>query len=244
MTRYGFLLLLLGNICKAQTGILDPTQFPGTDIALQINNAAASCTANSQCWISLPPGTKLIFSHTITFINNETVECPRSGAVDNTTGGDSTTKLSYTGSGVAVQMNNKAGRFVGCDLLLGGSAAAGVVMGGYSNHADDIGVRGGGTGTDLIHISGTAAEDNHFENSRLSDFVGTGIAIDHSNDTFLTNITAYGKLNNSTSTTLLLDSGAGGVTITNLIGGDSGLHGFWERYTLGGNYPTFLFANN
>jgi hypothetical protein len=141
-------------------------------------------------------------------------------------------------------MNNKAGRFVGCDLLLGGSAAAGIVMGGYSNHADDVGVRGGGTGTILVHISGSATEDNHLENSRLSDFVGTGVAIDHANDTFLTNIIAYGRASNTTSTTLLVDSAAGGVIVDNFVGGNSGLHGFWERYYLGGNYPTFIFANN
>lgn len=232
------------SVAEAQTGTLDPLSYTGSDIGAKINAAAATCATGSQCWIVLPPGTQLAFTTTIAFVANETVQCPVSGTVSANSSGNSTTKLSYTGTGAAITMNSNAGHLLGCDLLLGSSAQYGIVMGGYSNHADQVGVRGGGTATTLVHISGTAAEDNHLSSSRLSDFVGVGVAVDHANDTFLTNITAYGSAGNTTSTTLLVDAGAGGLIIDNFAGGSSGLHGFWERYYLSGNYPSFIFANN
>lgn len=238
------LLTLFVPLVRAQTGALNPLQFSGSDIGAQINNAAATCVSGQPCLIVLPPGPQLTFTQAITFVPNETVQCPRSSQIANDSGGDSTARLNYIGSNTAVTMNNAGGRFIGCDLLLGMSATNGIVMGGYSNFVEDAGVRGGGSATTLVHISGTATEDNHLSNSRLSDFIGTGVAVDHANDTSLTNITAYGKVSNTTSTTLLVDSAAGGIIIDNFIGGNSGLHGFWERYTLGGQLPSWLFANN
>ena len=56
-----------------------------------------------------------------------------------------------------------------------------------------------GKATTLVRISGRDTEDAHLEDSRLVDFVGTGVEIDHANDTFLTQITAYGVPHNRTA---------------------------------------------
>ena len=82
------------------------------------------------------------------------------------------------------------------------------------------------------------------ENSRLANFLGIGVKVDHANDTFLTNITAYGVSNNGSSITLVIDSAASGTNITNFLGGSSGLHGLVVQNTLSGGAPTWIFVNN
>jgi hypothetical protein len=233
-------------------GIRFALQYPGSDIGAKINAAAASCISGQQCHIVIPASTQLSFSTAFVFVPNQTLDCTRLGIVGNDTGGDAGAILKYTGTGTAITMGSISGRFIGCDLLLPAGAAGGILVGGtgataYSNHVEDASIRGGGTSTVLYHVScagGGFCEDNHITNSRLSDFIGVGIAIDYANDTFITQVTEYGKASNATSTHLIVDSSAGGVIIDNLIGGSVGAHGFVERKTLGGNYPSFIFAND
>ena len=272
MTKYAILVVLLAGISHAQVSsdcVLNHVAYVGADcaaywnaqmpaplppvndIGVQIVNAVRNfCPTVAQCHIVIFPNPNPSYpqytissSNEMVFVANETVECPASNAIDNTTGSDSGAQISYTGTGAAVTMNSKGGRFIGCDLLLGPSVSAGIVMGGYSNYARDVGVRGGGTGTYMVHISGSATEDNHLENSRISDFIGVGIGIDHANDTFVTDVTAYGKVGNTTGITVLVDSNAGGTYFTNITGGNSGANFFKARYS-GGNYPGYIFARN
>ena len=227
-------------------GILYVTPIGGSDLGAQINAAAGGCTTGSQCQIVVVPGAQTSFSTGIVYVANESITCPVSNAIDNTNGSDGFSRLTYTGSGTAVMMGAGNGRFVGCDLLLGSSAIEGIHIGSYSNSVYDAGIRGGLAGTSLIHINGTpfASEDNHIQNTRLSDFVGNGIYIENANDTHLTSITAYGKAGNTTGTSLLVDSNGTGIVINNFVGGNSGLHGLWVRHNLGGLYPTFGFVTN
>ena len=221
-----------------------PSWCSGSDIGAWVNAAAARCNSSQQCYIIIPPSAQLTITTPIVFANNETLECTRQNKIDNTNGSNSGAQLYYNGSGTAVTMGVYGGRFVGCDLLLGSSATAGVVMSGYSNHITDAGIRGGGTSTYLVHISGTATEDNHVERSRLSYFTGVAIGCDHANDNFITDVTAYGQTNNRTGITILEDSSCTGTQLTNVVGGNSGATFFKAQHTLGGNYPTFVFARN
>jgi hypothetical protein len=232
---------------------LNALLFSGADIGAQINIAAATCSSSSQCKIIIPSTLQLSFSTPIVYVQNETIECVRNGAVANGNGLEGLTTLNYTGSGTAVTMGVSNGRFIGCDLLLGSTATNGIFIGSssvsvYSNHVEDASIRNGGTGTTLIKIScagGGACEDENIINSRLSNFTGVGVSIDNSNDTHLYNNTVYAKAaGNTTSISLLIDSGAGGVNVSGFIGGSSGLHGMVVRHTLAGGFPVWGFIWN
>jgi hypothetical protein len=148
--------LFCGSGTISGLGEVRPGWFPGADIGAQINTAAASCVAGSQCRITIPPSAQLSFSTGIVFVGNETLECVRHGITTNDSSGDTISILKYTGSGTAITMGSDNGRFIGCDLLLGSSATEGVHIGGthtYSNHIEDVSIREGGTATTLVHIS-------------------------------------------------------------------------------------------
>jgi len=174
----------------------------------------------------------------------EEVECSPSGYVESGDDEQAAGQLEYAGAGIAVTMNGRGDSLLGCGLRLGSSAMGGVWMRGHSDRADHIMVSGGGTATTLVRISGRDTEDVHLEDSRLVNFVGIGVEIDHANDTFLTHITAYGVPHNHTGRTLVIDSGASGTNIDEVVGGASGLHGLVVQNTLGGGAPTWIFAQN
>jgi hypothetical protein len=244
------IVALLGTSLFSQTttaqyegAVLNAREFPGEDIGAQVNTAAASCARESACHIVIPPSGPIKLTTPIVMTDGETVECSRSGYVGS--GSRSVVaQINYEGAGVAVTMNGRGDSLLGCSLRLGASAASGVWMGGHSDYANQVTVSGGGTATTLVHISGRDTEDVHLEDSRLVDFVGIGVEIDHANDTFLTHITAYGVPRNETSRTLVIDSGAGGTNITDFVGGASGLHGLVVQNTLGRAAPTWIFAQN
>jgi len=223
-----------------------PSWCSGSDIGAWVNAAAAQCSSGSQCVIEIPPSSQLTLATPIVFVAGETVECPSTGIIGTDKGGDAATQLKYTGSATAVTMNSTMGRFVGCGLVLGSSAAGGIQVGNYSNHVVDASIRDGGSSTVLLHIgsSSVGTEDNHIERVRLSDWTGTAISIDHANDTFLTNITSYGKASAGKGTGLLIDDNSGGVIIDNLVCGQCGHNGFKEQHTLSGNYASFIFARD
>ncbi len=228
-------------------GVLNARTFPGSDIGAQVNAAAATCARGSICHILIPPGSPVPLTTPIVMLDGEEVECSRSGYVGSGVDAPSA-QLEYTGSGVAVTMNGRGDSLLGCSLRLDASAAGGIWMGGHSDRADQVTVSGGGTGTTLVRVSGLASgrdtEDAHLEDSRLVNFAGVGVEIDHANDTFLTQITAYGVPHNHTGRTLVIDSGAGGTNINDFVGGASGLHGLVIQNTLGGGAPTWIFAQN
>ena len=233
-----------GNPAIQKEGVLNAKDFPGSDIGEQVNAAAATCRRGSVCHIVIPPSGLLTLTTPIVMVDGEEVECSRSGYIR--TGGEPIrgAQLEYSGAGIEVTMNGSGDTLLGCGLRLGTSAVGGVLMGGHSDFASQITVSGGGTGTTLVRISGRDTEDVHLEDSRLVNFVGTGVEVDHANDTFLTHITAYGVPHNSTGRTLVIDSGAGGTNINDFVGGNSGLHGLVVQNTLGGIGPTWVFAQN
>jgi hypothetical protein len=225
-----------------------PSWCSGSDIGAWVNAAASQCASTGQCLIVIPPSPQLTITTPIVFVEHETLRCPMTSQIDSTKGSNSSSQLYYNGSGTAITMNLAGGRLEGCDILLGPSVTYGVLMGGNSNYIRDAGIRGGGTGTILAYVSGAhggvgIGEDQHIEKSRISDFTGTGIACDNSNDTFLTDVTMYAQASNSTSIGFLADSACSGVVISNLVNG-YGKYGMKIQHTLGGNYPTFMFARN
>ena len=223
---------------------LNAREFPGDDIGAQVNSAAASCARGSVCHIVIPPSGQLSLTTPIVMVNAETVECSRSGYVRTNSESASATQLNYTGTGIAVTMNGRGDTLLGCGLRLGSSAGGGVLMGGYSDHANQITVNGGGRETTLVQISGRDTEDAHLDDSRLVNFVGIGVQVDHANDTFLNHVTAYGSPHNDSSRILVIDSAAGGTNINDFLGGNAGLHGLVVQNTLTGGAPTWIFANN
>ena len=237
-----------GTAGQNSGAVLDAGQFPGEDIGAKVNAAAATCARGSICHIVIPPGGPSRLTTPIVMVDEEQVECFRSGYVGSSVDAPAAAQLEYAGSGVAVTMKGSGDSLSGCGLRLGASAAGGVWMGGHSNYASQIMVSGGGTGTTLVRVSGLASgrdtEDTHLEDSLLVNFVGTGVEVDRANDTFLTHITAYGVPHNHTGRTLVIDSGAGGTNINDFVGGDSGLHGLVVQNTLGGVGPTWIFAQN
>ncbi len=248
LLAFGRTNLLLGIASQTSQGsnsaVLNATEFPGSDIGAQVNAAAATCARGSICHIVIPPGSPVRLTTPIVMQAAEEVECSRSGYVGSGVGAPAAAQLEYAGSGVAVTMNGRGDSLLGCSLRLGASAAGGIWLGGHSDRAEQVTVSGGGTGTTLVRVSGRDTEDAHLEDSRLADFVGIGIEIDHANDTFLTQITAYGVPHNHTGRTLVIDSGAGGTNINDFVGGASGLHGLVIQNTLGGGAPTWIFAQN
>jgi hypothetical protein len=225
--------------------VLNARDFPGSDIGAQVNAASAQCRGNSVCHVVIPPSEPLILTTPIVMGDGEQLECSRSGYVGSGRG-EIVAQLEYPGEGIAVTMSGRGDSLVGCGLRLGPSVAGGVWISGHSDRASQITVSGGGTATTLVRISGRNrdTEDAHLEDSRLVNFVGTGVEIDHANDTFLTHITAYGVPHNRTGRTLVIDSGAGGTNINDFVGGASGLHGLVIQNTLGGGGPTWIFAQN
>ena len=256
----------VGTDCAAYwNASMTPPLPPVNDIGVQIANVVKNfCPSVVQCHIVIMPypgpaqnsaqSQYIISPHNeLVFVKNETIECEASSEIDNTNGADPMAEISYDGSGTAITMGTIGGRFEGCDLWLGTNAANGILIGtpsgtAYSNYARDIGVRGGGTNTYLVHISGPnpntlTTEDNHLEKSRISDFIGYGIGIDYANDTYITDVTAYGRVGNTTGITILIDSQASGTMLTNVVGGNSGAHFLKVQYS-GNRYPTFIFARN
>jgi hypothetical protein len=223
-----------------------PSWCSGSDVGAWVNSAAAACVSAPQCRVVIPPSAQQTVSTPIVFVKNETLDCPSSNVIANDSGKDTGAQLYYNGTGVAITMNANSGRLVGCDLLLGSSVSVGISVAGYSNHVRDVGLRGGGTSTTLIHVGSTSipTEDNHIERTRLSDWMGPAISVDHANDTFITNVTSYGKIGRATGTGLLIDSNGNGVIIDNFICGQCGNHGYVKRNTLGGTPPTFVFADD
>src|SRR5260370_29449295 len=116
-----------GNV----NGIRFADQFPGADIGAKINAAAATCISVKQCRIMIPETGQLNFTTPINYVDNETIECTATGILDNTTGNNSLTQLSYTGSGTAITMNAKSSRFKGCGLLLSSTTNTGILMAAY-----------------------------------------------------------------------------------------------------------------
>ena len=256
----------VGTDCAAYwNAAMSPPLPPVNDLGVQIANVVKNyCPSVVQCHIVIMPypgpapknskSQYIISPHNeLVFINNETVECQASNRIDNTTVSDPMAEISYDGSGTAITMGAIGGRFEGCDLWLGTDVANGILIGtssgaAYSNYARDIGVRGGGKNTYLVHISGPnpnvlTTEDNHLEKSRISDFVGYGVGIDYANDTYITDVTAYGQAGNTTGITVLIDSQAGGTMLTNVVGGSSGANFLKVRYS-GNGYPSWIFARN
>src|SRR5277367_3373559 len=240
-----------GAPAKGEGTVLNAREYPGEDVGAQVNAAAATCVRGSVCHIVIPPSGRVALTTPIVMVDGEEVECSRSGYITDGQN-DPVLQLEYSGNGVAVTMNGRGQTLRGCGLLLGQTAVAGVLMGGHSNYASEITVSGGGVTTTLVRVSGMASkrdtEDAHLDDSRLVNFVGTGVEIDHANDTFLTHVTAYGVAHNDTGRTLVIDSGASGTIINDFVGGNSGLHGLVVQNTLGGsgggNAPTWIFANN
>lgn len=218
-------------------------QSVGSDIGAKINASAKACIPSSPCHIAIPPGANYTFTTPIVFIKDETLDCPASGSVDNSGSTSTSVQLSYLGSGIAVTMNQGGGRLIGCSLLLGPSASEGIHIGGYSNQVQDVSVSGGGIYTKLVHISGAGTEDNHLANSRIFNFVGSGVYVDHANDTFLTDDIVYGVNANTTGVSLTIDSAAGGTAISNFSGGSSGAHGLVIKNSFkAGGPPKWIFA--
>lgn len=231
------------NPTTPSQGILNTKDYAGGDIGAQINAAAAQCRKANPCHIVIPPSEPLVLTTPIVIGDAEELECSHSGYVGS--GKDEVvSQLEYDGTGIAVTMSGRGNSLIGCGLRLGSSAAVGIWMSGHSNRVSQITVSGGGTGTTLVRISGRDTEDTHLEDSRLVNFVGTGVEVDHANDTFLSQITAYGVPHNRTGRTLVIDSGAGGTNINDFVGGASGLHGLLIQNTLGGGAPTWIFAQN
>ena len=226
-----------------------PSWCSGSDIGAWINAAASTCTPTSQCVIHLPPSRRLTITTPIVFVEHQTLSCPITNQIDSTTGSDTSAQLYYDGSETAITMNTSGDRLEGCDILLGSEVTSGVLMGGNSNQLRDVGIRGGGRKTVLVHVSGVlggvgVGEDQHIEKSRFSDFIGTGILCDHSNDNFFHDDTMYGKNSNSTGINIIIDSGCTGTDLTNVTGGHSGKNFLKVQRTLPGSYPTYLFARN
>lgn len=172
------LIAALGLPVRGQTNsvenggsVLNVRQFSGNDIGAQVNAAAVKCKWGSVCHIVIPPSGPVKLTTQIVMVDGEEVECSRSGYMGSWRE-EVATQLEYTGGGVAVTMNGRGDSIVGYSLRLSAKAATGVWMGGHSDRASQITVRGAGTGTTLVRISGRDAEDIHLEDSRLVNFCG------------------------------------------------------------------------
>ena len=234
--------LWVGGVNNVQ----NPLTLNLADIGADINAAVAGCASNFPCHILIPPQTNsLQITTPIVLGSNTTVECASSGFLQNSFTGNTPTQLVYDGTGTAVTMNGNGSSWKGCSLFLAGTVTNGFLIGGNSNVVDGVTIAGGSGTTIDVRISGTNTENNHLQNSRIVNFMGTAVQVDHANDTFLDNITAYGVANGQTSTTLMIDSLAGGTEINNFVGGSSGAHGLVVRNTIAplGN-PTWIFARN
>jgi len=233
-----------GNV----NGIRFADQFPGADIGAKINAAAATCISGKQCRIMIPETGQLNFTTPINYVDNETIECTATGILDNTAGNNSLTQLSYTGSGTAIIMNAKSSRFKGCGLLLSSTTNTGILMAAYGGRIEDSDIRGGGSSTKMVNASGsvltTNVDDVEIVNTRINAYTGTAVACDNVNDLRIFNVSAVGITSNATSIMLLVDTNCTGVTVSDYVGYNVGLHGLFMRKTLSGPPPQSFFFRN
>jgi hypothetical protein len=220
----------------------------GGDLGAQHALAAATCVLNSQCHVVVFPGPQQTFSTPISFADNETMECVPAGILDNLGVNNSTASIGYIGSGIAITMNARSPRFIGCDLLLSSGANTGILMAGGGGRVQDAGVRGGGPSTIMIHASGqvlgTTNDDAEIVNSKINAYTGVAIACDYINDLRILNTSAVGIIGNTTGVMLLVDSQCTGVTVSDYIGYNAGKYGLWMRKTLSGLPPQSFFFRN
>ena len=235
-----------GSVVSASiNGVLNPILCGSGDFGSAVAGCIATrCAGALQCSILVPPQTSQItYTNDIFLYNNTTLECSRGGQISSGTPSVTNQVLKYMGGGTAVTLSGAGSRLIGCDFLLGSTATEGIRVSGISDHVTDVGVYGGGTSTILAHVSGSGStEDSHIEQSRFSAFTGVGIQVDNANDTFLEHLVIYGVPYNTTGLSIVVDSNMGGLHITDVTGGFSGLHGMVVRRTLGGNYPAWIFA--
>jgi hypothetical protein len=220
----------------------------GGDLGAQHNAAAATCVLNSTCHVVVFPGPQQTFSTPITFADNETMECVRSGILDNLGVNTATANLGYIGTGTAITMNARSGRFIGCDLLLSSNANTGILMASGGGRIQDAGVRGGGPTTIMIHASGqvlgTVNDDAEVVNSTINSYTGVAIACDFINDLRILNTSAVGIAGNTTGVMLLVDTQCTGLTVSDYFGYNAGKYGLWMRKTLSGLPPQSFFFRN
>jgi hypothetical protein len=248
MQRKLMLIFILVCAITAPGQTTNPLLYAGSDLGAKINAAAADCVPGQSCLIVLPSSIAAqTFTSTISLTDNVTLQCAAPmGMSARESGSDTPMNLNYAGTGTAVALAGRSSRFLNCGLRLSGSTAIGVKVTGDGAWVDKDYIAGGGTGTTLIQITGGSGwvEDARVMHTKLFNFIGNGIGIDHANDTQITDDVAYGQIGNTTGHTIVLDTQANGTTISRLKGGDSGAHGLTIQNKLNGNAPTWIFVDD
>jgi hypothetical protein len=142
--------------------------------------------------------------------------------------------LNYNGSSYAVSLQGESSGIEGCDFNIGATATEGIHQVAPYTTVRNVSLNGGGTSTILHHISG--ANVTFDSDEKMWNLTGIGVQVDNSIDVFLKTFDVYGAINNGlteqTSISLLVESGVGGLNVTDWSGGGSGLHGLVVRNTI------------
>lgn len=216
---------------------VNPLAYSGSDIGAQINAAiAAGCPKGQRCVVIIPAG-NYTYTTTITVPTLVDLECAA---------GNEATLMNFSGTGTAILVSGGGGSdFRNCALNIKKTATYGINLTGGGgtgggNIVDSITLYGGGTRTTLI---GVHSNNNMISKVSIAGAIGTMVECDNAVNTFFTDLNTYGAANNTTSRTLVIDSGCDGTQIEDWSGGYSGLHGLVVQNTLGGSDPSWLFAN-
>jgi hypothetical protein len=220
------------NVAPTQTTgpniAANPLAYSGVDIGAQINAAIAACTAGINCLVGVPSsgGT---FSTTIILPTNVTLQG----------NGPQGSWLNYTGTGTAILVAGSYAQVRNLALNCTAACAFGINMIGASVIVDSVFLTGGTATSTLIGIHGG---NGMISKIQASGVVGTIFECHGAVNNFLTDINIFGTQDNTTSRSLVIDSGCDATMIENFQSSFSGLHGLVAQNTLGGSPPHWLFA--
>lgn len=200
------------------------TSYPGQDITAKIDAAVRSC--RRPCSLHLPSGDYRI---------TRPIGLPY-GITLSGDGRDATI-LRLDGPGPAVDLSNNS-RLQDVGVVVSPKTQEALRIAGEHIALARVGMRGGGSGTILVHVTAVDAKvrsgRTRIDDLDLTDFAGIGLLIDHAVDTFVRDIEAYSSLDNRTAHAVVIDSGSANVQLDNINGGASGAGALLVRHTMPG----------
>ncbi|MGC2109037.1 MAG: right-handed parallel beta-helix repeat-containing protein [Candidatus Korobacteraceae bacterium] len=226
-------------------GVLYASDFPGNDLGAQVMAAISTCS--SGCTILLPKGrfdvsTPIVLRTGVTLVGQ----------------GTGATALNWVGSSNVAPIEIRyamRSRLQGFALNRNNSttmAPAIEVFGGWDTRIDDIwctanwgvwqeyvGFQG------CVWITGTDQAPScltRLTNSRLENYAGYSVKVDHAVDTYFVSLSSYSYPGNTTADGLVIDTAVGGFH-ADMFSCGRGKHCLVVQNTLGGTVPHWLYFN-
>lgn len=226
-------------------GILYAADFPGGDIGAKVVAAVSTCPAG--CTILLPQGrldfsTPIVLTHGISLVGQGT-----GATVLNWVGASNVVPIT-----VHYAMRSRMRNFALNRNNSQTTSPAIEVLGAWDAQIEDIwctanwGVWQEYAGfQSCIWITGTAQNSSSMirvSNSRLENYTGYAMKVDHAMDVHLSNIDAASYPDNTTVDGLIIDTDVGGMHVDQ-VSCSYGRHCLVVQNTMGGTNPLWIYFN-